>query len=66
MIAEIFDPQTNQYNIGASYQSFYLRRTDFCKPSILELANKDILICGGMTETAKSIQNKCIIYKTTP
>ncbi len=63
MIAEIFDPQTNQYKIGASYQSFYLRRTDFCKPSILELANKDILICGGMTETAKSIQNKCIILK---
>ena len=41
--------------------STYIPANPFLRPAILELSNKDILLCGGVYES--NIQDKCLIYK---
>lgn len=62
MVAELFDPKTNRYNLLATYSSLYIPARYNCKPSVIELANKDILICGGISQSY--VSDKCIMLKT--
>ncbi len=61
MVAELFDPKTNKYNHLATYSSLYIPARYNCKPSVIELNNKNILICGGIYES--HVSDKCIILK---
>ncbi len=62
MTAELYDIKKNNYNLLNSYKSLYIPANRMKIPSIIEMQNKDLLICGGVYES--EIQDKCIIYKT--
>lgn len=61
MVAELFDPKTNIYNHLAAYRSLYIPARYNCMPSVIELNNKDILICGGIYES--HVSDNCIMLK---
>lgn len=61
MVAELFDPKTNRYNHLATYRSLYIPARYNCLPAVIELNNKDILICGGIYES--KVSDNCIMLK---
>ena len=61
MIAELYNPLKDEYFKLSSITSLYIPTRQFCKPALLELSNKDILICGGVWES--QVQDKCLIFK---
>jgi len=61
MIAELYDIAENKYFKLSATMSTYIPANPFLRPAILELSNKDILLCGGVYES--NIQDKCLIYK---
>lgn len=61
MTAEIYDTTEDKYFKLSSTISAYIPANLLKRPSLLELSNNDILICGGIWES--KILNTCVIYK---
>jgi len=61
MTAELYNIAEDKYFKLASTSSTYIPANPFRKLALLELSNKDILLCGGVQEGI--IQDKCLIYK---
>jgi len=65
MTPEIYDSLTNQYRKGKTTQSMFFKYPmERNAPSIIELADKNILICGGNISASSATKlKKCLIYK---
>ena len=61
MTAEFFDKEKFKYSTLDTIRSLYIPAIPLGKPSMVELLNKDIFICGGIYES--NIQDKCYILK---
>ena len=61
MTAEFFNKEKFEYFTLDSIRSLYIPAIPLWKPSMVELQNKDILICGGIYEG--NIQDDCYILK---
>ena len=61
MTAEVYNVTEDKYFKFSSTISAYIPANPFKRPSLLELSNNDILICGGVWES--KVLDTCVIYK---